>query len=343
MISLAQLMDEITPGSVEITEPEPNDQGFWKSRWRWMLGGFAAFVLLIYALTFGGLPSEEDIRNYRPETSAKSAADINWSKPRSAPVRVWAPLARISKSLQQAVIISEDDTFYQHDGVNFKMMRDAFVLNWKKGRYVRGASTISMQLARNAFLTKEKTLLRKIREIILTRRMEKALTKNQILELYLNIVEWGDNVYGAEAAAHYYFGKSAANLSLYESSLMASLLPNPIYFNPFKRPNSCRRMQERVLNLMLLSRAVNQEQFVYANAASWRLRGGVKAPEVQPAAVDALEESKYEAFFAPEEDTTLKLEVIETDSSSAPQSKESAIDTLSLPQESVTDTLTPPQ
>jgi monofunctional biosynthetic peptidoglycan transglycosylase len=335
-------MDETTASSQEYFEPKLQEQRFWRRYRRWILGGLAGFALILLVMIYGGLPSEEEIKSYRPEVTAKSANGINWSKPRPNAVRVWTPLSRISKFLQQAVIISEDDTFYQHDGVNFKMMREAFLLNWKKGRYVRGASTISMQLARNAFLTKEKTLLRKIREIIVTHRMEKVLTKSQILELYLNIVEWGDNVYGAEAAAHYYFGKSAANLSLYESSLMASLLPNPIYFNPFKRPNSCRRMQERVLKLMLLSRAINQDQFAYANTASWRLRSGLMAPEAQPAAVDALEESKYEAFFAPEEDTTLKLEIIGTDSSSTLQTEESMSDTLFFPQESVADSLTPP-
>jgi monofunctional biosynthetic peptidoglycan transglycosylase len=300
-------------------------------RWVWFAIAFFALWLLGDALIFGGLPSDEEIKNYRPETTAKSAGGINWNKPRAQSVRVWVPLSRIAKSLQQAVIISEDDTFYQHDGVNFEMMREAFLLNWKKGRYVRGASTISMQLARNAFLHKQKTLLRKIREIMLTRRIEKALTKNQILELYLNIVEWGDNVYGAEAAAQYYFGKPAANLSLHESTLLASLLPNPIYFNPFKRLNSCRRMQARVLNLMLLSKAITQEQYANADAAPLYLRGSVATPDVREAAVDAAEEAKYPAFFSAEEDTTVQLEIISPDSLPASSPEGSAADTATLP------------
>lgn len=327
-------MDEPFATSQEFFAPELRELGFWQRYRRWILGGLAAFIVIVLIMIYGGLPSEEEIKNYRPETTAKSASGINWSKPRPKPVRVWVPLSRISKSLQQAVIISEDDTFYQHDGVNFKMMREAFLLNWKKGRYVRGASTISMQLARNAFLHKEKTLLRKIREIILTRRMEKALTKSQLLELYLNIVEWGDNVYGAEAAAHYYFGKSAANLTLHESSLMASLLPNPIYFNPFKRPSSCKRMQERVLKLMLLSKAITQEQYAYANAVPLPLSRhvGIVEPEAQVATVDTTEEAKYPAFFSAEEDTTVRFEIVSTDS--LPRSQ---------PEESVADTLAPPQ
>jgi len=319
-------MNEETSSPQEIQEKFP----LWQRLPRrvWLVAGFFVLALIGYALVFGDLPSDEEIKSYRPEITAKSASAINWNKPRVSGVRVWVPLSRISKSLQQAVIISEDDTFYQHDGVNFTMMKEAFLLNWRKGRYMRGASTISMQLARNAFLHKQKTLMRKIREIILTRRMEKALTKKQILELYLNIVEWGDNVYGAEAAAHYYFGKSAANLSLRESSLMASLLPNPIYFNPFKRPNSCRRMQARVLNLMLLSRAITQEQHAYATAASLHLRGGAAAPEAQPAVVDTLEEAKYPAFFSADEDTAVQFEIIETDSLLPSQPEEGVADSL---------------
>jgi len=126
-------MDEITPPSAEFMNPASSQQGLWKRRWRWILGGFALFVFILLTMIYGGLPSAEEIKNYRPETTAKSASGINWNKPRSQPVRVWVPLSRISKSLQQAVIISEDDTFYLHDGVNFKMMREAFLLNWKKG------------------------------------------------------------------------------------------------------------------------------------------------------------------------------------------------------------------
>ncbi len=336
-------MDEPTATSPDFFEPGLRRQNFWQRYRRWILGGLTAFVLIFLVMVYGGLPSEDEIKSFRPESSSKSAAGINWNKPRSSPVRVWVPLSRIAKSLQQAVIISEDDTFYQHDGVNFKMMRDAFLLNWKKGRYVRGASTISMQLARNAFLHKQKTLLRKIREIIVTRRMEKALTKSQILELYLNIVEWGDNVYGAEAAAHYYFGKSAANLTLRESTLMASLLPNPIYFNPFKRPNSCKRMQDRVLKLMLLSRVITQEQFSYASTASFYVRGGTATPITRPAEIDSLEEAKYQDFFPDEADAPPQFEVIDTDSLLSTKPEASLSDSLVSEQESAADTLIPPE
>ncbi|MGH7597646.1 MAG: transglycosylase domain-containing protein, partial [bacterium] len=177
--------------------------------------GFAIVFLvgMGYFLLFAGLPDAEEIKAYQP-ASTVNPNHINWSKRSTDSIRIWVPIKRISPLLQKAVVISEDDVFYQHDGINYETMKEAFRVNLEKGRYVRGASTLTMQLARNAFLHKRKTLLRKARELILTRRIENNLSKTRILELYLNIVEWGDGIYGAEAASRYYFGKSAANLNL---------------------------------------------------------------------------------------------------------------------------------
>jgi membrane peptidoglycan carboxypeptidase len=173
------------------------------------------------------------------------------------------------------------------------MMKEAFRKNLEKGRYVRGASTITMQLARNAFLHKRKTLLRKIRELILTRRIEKNLSKSRILELYLNIVEWGEGIYGAEAAARFYFGKPASNLNLNEATLLAAMLPNPKYFNPFTRLKSCQRMQKRVLWLMQNAREITADQAQWARTSYLVLRGSLPPQETAAAAVDSLEEAKY--------------------------------------------------
>jgi monofunctional biosynthetic peptidoglycan transglycosylase len=245
-----------------------------------------------YLLVFAGLPSAEEIEAYQPESTVKPNR-IDWDQRTTQPIRIWVPLKRISPLLQKAVVISEDDTFYQHDGINYAMMKEAFRVNLEKGRYVRGASTITMQLARNAFLHKRKTLLRKIRELILTRRIEKAISKSRILELYLNIVEWGEGIYGAEAAARFYFGKSAANLNLNDATMLAGMLPNPKYFNPFKRLKSCQRMQKRVLWLMQISREITLEQAQSARTAHLALRGSVPPQETKPAEVDSLEEAKY--------------------------------------------------
>ena len=133
--------------------------------------------------------------------------------------------------------------------------------NVKRRGYIRGASTITMQLARNAFLSKEKTLTRKVREIILARRIEKVLSKPRIFELYLNIVEWGPNIYGAEAAARYYFGKSASDLNMAEASLLAAMLPNPKRFNPMVRMSTVKKLQKRVLTLLQDAKVITSEEF----------------------------------------------------------------------------------
>lgn len=235
---------------------------------------------------FGGLPDEEAIRAYQPDSTARPGK-IDWERRLHSPIRLWVPSARISQKLKQAVIVSEDDQFYQHQGFNLEMMKESFEKNLERGRYVRGASTITMQLARNAFLHRQKTLRRKVREMIVTRRIERALSKARILELYLNVIEWGDGIYGAEAAARYYFGKPAAALDWAEASLLAGMLPNPRYFNPYRRPQACQRMQQRVLWLLQLHRLITPVQAQALAAAGVTLvpRGG------QQPAIPAVAES----------------------------------------------------
>jgi monofunctional biosynthetic peptidoglycan transglycosylase len=240
------------------------------------------FFFSTWLLLFAGLPDVDEIQKFKLESTAQ-IGKINWNQRFDKPVRLWKPLSQISPLLQQAVVISEDDLFYQHEGFNLEMMKEAWRLNLEKKRYVRGASTITMQLARNAFLQdRSKTILRKLRELILTRRIEKALTKKQILELYLNVVEWGEGIFGAEAAARFYFGKSAAHLQLSEASLLAAMLPNPIYFNPYKRMKSCGRMQKRVLDLMALNHVITPEEAAAAGPSSIVLRGAAP-PAITPA------------------------------------------------------------
>lgn len=249
------------------------------------LGVFFTLLLTGWLILFVGLPSVEEIKAFKPHSTVK-ASHFNWSKRSADSIRIYVPLAKISPLLQQTVVISEDDLFYQHNGFNLPMMKEAMRVNLEKKRYVRGASTITMQLARNAFLHKRKTLVRKLRELVLTSRIEEALTKKQILEMYLNIVEWGEGIYGAEAASRFYFDKPASQLTLAEASLLAAMLPNPIYFNPYKRMKTCARMQKRVLDLMTLSRVITAEQARAAGPSAIWLRG-TPAPVVEPTPQDS--------------------------------------------------------
>ncbi len=141
--------------------------------------------------------------------------------------QVWVPLSRISGTLRKAVVAAEDGTFYAHEGIDFYELRESFKKNLRKGRLARGFSTITMQLARNLYLSPQKTITRKLLEILIALKMEKELSKDRILEIYLNVIEWGKGVYGAEAAARHYFKKSAASLSAEEAVFLAAIIPNP--------------------------------------------------------------------------------------------------------------------
>ena len=143
-------------------------------------------------------------------------------------VHKWVPYARIAPSLSRAVIAAEDSRFYEHDGVDFAEFKNAFKSDVKRGDFSRGGSTIPMQLAKNLYLSPHKNVLRKAFEILLALKIDFDVPKNRILEIYLNMVEWGDGVYGAEAAAGYYFKKTAAELTPAESAFLAAILPSPI-------------------------------------------------------------------------------------------------------------------
>ena len=167
----------------------------------------------------------------------------------------WVPYAQISDNLKRAVIASEDDSFVNHEGVDWEALEKAWEKNQKaeeraakqqsrakpnapalRPAKIVGGSTITQQLAKNLLLSGERTLLRKGQEIVLTFAIEKMMSKERILEIYLNSVEWGEGVFGAEAAAHHYFRKGASQLSAYEAARLAVMLPRPKYFE--RLPNS---------------------------------------------------------------------------------------------------------
>jgi hypothetical protein len=143
----------------------------------------------------------------------------------------WTALDRVSPFMQVAVLTTEDGAFYKHHGFNRAAMRNALVADLKAARFVRGASTITMQLAKNLFLFREKTLSRKLEEIVLADYLEETFTKKEMMELYLNVIEFGPNVYGITQAAFHYFGRKPDELNLAESLFLASLLPSPVRFH----------------------------------------------------------------------------------------------------------------
>lgn len=162
----------------------------------------------------------------------------------------WVKLKQISPYVIKAVLISEDDKFWNHDGFDTKGLEDAFERNLKEGKFSAGGSTISQQLSKNLYLNPSKNPIRKIKEAILTYRIEHTLSKKRIIEIYLNVAEWGDGIFGIEAAARHYFHKSAKNLTAMEAAKLASVLPNPIIYNPIGNQKIVLKKANRLYKIM---------------------------------------------------------------------------------------------
>ena len=162
----------------------------------------------------------------------------------------WASYGHISPDLKRAVLVAEDDAFWQHEGVDFEQLQESIETDWARGKFTRGGSTNTQQLAKNRYQSPSKNPLRKLRELILARRLEAELKKARILELYLNVIEWGDGVYGVESAARTYFRKSAAELSPQEAALLAAAIINPRLLSPAHPTARLLRRQQLILRRM---------------------------------------------------------------------------------------------
>src|SRR3989338_4521093 len=205
------------------------------------LTGLAWLYALYEAFT---LPETISLRSLNPSTTA--FIERYKDKHKDTKIKqVFVPYDKISPYLKEAVIAAEDDEFFEHRGFSWEAIKKAAVYDWKKKRFARGASTTTQQLARNLYLTPSKNPIRKIREIMIALKLERELSKQRILELYLNVVEWGNGIYGCEAAARHYFNKSASNLSMSESAYLASILPSPRRLGkqtPYLTPRAARIM-----------------------------------------------------------------------------------------------------
>ncbi|HEX7648879.1 MAG TPA: monofunctional biosynthetic peptidoglycan transglycosylase [Noviherbaspirillum sp.] len=162
----------------------------------------------------------------------------------------WVPYSRISNNLKRAVIASEDSNFAEHEGIDWEAMEKAYEKNAKKGKVVAGGSTISQQLAKNLFLSGERSYLRKAQEVVITYMLEFLMDKERILEIYLNVVEWGTGVFGAEAAAQHYYGISAAALNPAQAARLAVMLPRPRYYDKNRGSSYLEKRTELILRRM---------------------------------------------------------------------------------------------
>lgn len=210
--------------------------------------GFAAGAFLYLSL-----PDVRPLRKENPQTTAfmelrAREADKAGKKPRK--VQQWVAYERISPSLKRAVIVAEDAAFFSHEGVDYDELEKSFEDSWKSGKRMRGGSTITQQLAKNLYLSPSRNPVRKIEELLIARRLEVELSKRRILELYLNVIEWGDGIFGAEAAAQAYFKKPASALDAEESALLAASIINPRRYSPARPSKFLLRRQELIRQRM---------------------------------------------------------------------------------------------
>jgi monofunctional biosynthetic peptidoglycan transglycosylase len=217
-------------------------------------------ALAVAALGFGlgayaylTLPDVRPLAATNPPITAfmrlrEEEAQQKGQKPRR--VQRWVAYGRMSADLKRAVLVAEDDAFFQHEGVDFEQLEKSLEEDWARGSFKRGASTITQQLAKNLYLSPSRNPLRKLRELMIARRLEAELKKARILEIYLNVIEWGDGVYGVEAASQTYFHHPAATLGPSESALLAGAIINPRLLNPARPTARLLRRQQLILKRM---------------------------------------------------------------------------------------------
>lgn len=213
----------------------------------------AALIFACVAYTWAMLPDTRALRAQNPPVTAFMRMRADEARDAGKTARVlwrWVPYRRISPSLVRAVLVSEDARFWEHDGVDLEELKIAMEDSLTHGTSMRGASTITQQLAKNLYLSPTRNPYRKLTELFITRRLEAELPKRRILEIYLNVVEWGDDVWGADAAARVYFGVGALDLSREQAALLAASLINPRVYSPGHPNARLLRRQQTVLARM---------------------------------------------------------------------------------------------
>lgn len=227
-----------------------------------------AYVYISYTYTISQLRDRNPSSTSLIDNRIQEAQKRN-EQPRR--MQSWVPLDRISGHLQRAVLAGEDSNFATHDGFDYTAIQRAWEeaqraaekeskeegeeepssWDWNLPSFKRGASTVTQQLAKNLYLSNERSFLRKGREAVITFFLERELSKRRILEIYLNVIEWGDGIYGAEAASQHYFKKSAADLSQREAAFLSAMIPSPLnVFNPQKNLKRVQRRQKIILRGM---------------------------------------------------------------------------------------------
>jgi monofunctional biosynthetic peptidoglycan transglycosylase len=201
-------------------------------RWVWRISLLVVGLLLLYHVWI--FTQVVWWNWFNPSASAFMSHRLEVMQEKNPEARLqhqWVTYDKISLNLKRALVAAEDANFMEHEGFDWDAIQRAYEKNLKKGKVVAGGSTISQQLAKNLFLSERRSPWRKGEEAIITVMIEAVMSKRRIFEIYLNVIEWGDGVFGAEAAARHYFKKSAANLDAWEAARLASMVPKPRYYD----------------------------------------------------------------------------------------------------------------
>lgn len=217
-------------------------------------------ILLVAVLAFGyiaytylTLPDVRGLAKTNPTTTAfmrLREAEARAEGRKFAIRQQWIAYRQVSPYLRRAVIVTEDAAFFDHDGLDMNEIKASLERNWEEGQFLRGGSTLTQQLAKNLYLSPSRNPMRKVKELLIARRLEAALTKQRIFEIYLNVIEWGDGIFGCEAASRAYFRKSCSALDMEEAALLAGAIINPRVHSPAKPTRRLLRRQQIILKRM---------------------------------------------------------------------------------------------
>jgi monofunctional biosynthetic peptidoglycan transglycosylase len=235
-----------------------------KFKWWYIFLGLLPIFVFILLIEYLTLPDVKYLQRENPKTTSLIQIRNKEYQKKGKKTReyhLWVPYSQVSPYLKKAILVGEDINFFSHSGIDLEEMKESLKIDWKKKKFSRGASTITQQLAKNIYLSPSKNPLRKIKEILIAFRLEKALSKRRIFELYLNFVEWSDGIYGCEAASRYYFGKSSSDLTPDEAIRMATSLPFPRKYPPTSDSKRFERRRKIILNRMLKYGFLSLEEY----------------------------------------------------------------------------------
>ncbi len=255
-------MDEQPTPTPEIESGSLRPRILQSIKWSLLL----VFLIVIFYIVYSywRLPDVEYLRDKNPATTALIELRKAQAEKEGKPLKIkqrWVAFRQIPRMMRQTVRITEDAGFYQHEGLDYTELKESLKRNWKEGELIRGGSTITQQLAKNLYLSTEKSLIRKIKEYFIARRLERAISKNRIFHLYLNCIEFGRGIFGVEAAARHYFNKSVSQLTLEEIVRLTAIIPRPLVTSPKSNGGWLKWKARWILGKLKLYKYISKEQY----------------------------------------------------------------------------------